>query len=112
MKLSYVQLGDDKEKRPVCFSLSAIEEIEEKFGGLDKMRDGLTKGKVKTITTVLEIMLRAGENYCKGMGIDCPPPLKCRPSDLIDVRDKSVVEQIFAAISADSERDIELSGKN
>ena len=111
MKLSYVQLGDG-EKRPVCFSLSAIEDIQDAFGGLDEMRDGLVSGKIKVINTVLEILLRAGEAYCKGMGIDCPPPLKCRPADLIDATDASIVTQIFEAINDDSERSIETQGKN
>lgn len=111
MKLSYIQLGDE-EKRPVCFSLSAIEDIEEAFGGLDAMQKQLVAGKVKAINTVLEIMLRAGEAYCKGMDIPCPPPLKCRPADLIDVRDGSIVHQIFDAIQGDTERDIETQRKN
>ena len=111
MKLSYIQLGQG-EKRPVCFSLSAIEDIEDAFGGLDAMQKALSEGKVKAINKVLEIMLRAGEAYCRGMGIDCPPPLKCRPADLIDVTDNTVVTQIFEAITGDTERSIETQGKN
>lgn len=110
MKLSYVQLGG--EKHPVCFSLSAIEAIEEEFGSLDEMRDGLTKGSVKAINSVLEIMLDAGRAYCNGMGIDCPPRLKCRPADLIDVSDTDVVKDIFAVMSGDSERSVEVRSKN
>lgn len=111
MKLSYIELGDG-EKRPVCFSLSAIEAIEEDFGSLDAMRDGLTNGSVKTINRVLEIMLEAGHNYCVGMGMDCPPRMKCRPADLIDVREDGVIKDIFAVISGDSERTVEVSSKN
>ena len=111
MKLSYIQLGEG-EKRPVCFSLSAIEDIEDAFGGLDQMQKALKAGKVKAINKVLEIMLRSGEAYCRGMDIPCPPPLKCRPSDLVDVRDNAIITQIFEAITADSERNIETQGKN
>ena len=111
MKLSYIKLGDG-EKRPVCFSLSAIEDIQDAFGGLDEMREGLTSGSIKPVNTVLEILLRAGEAYCKGMGIDCPPPLKCRPSDLIDATDTSIITQIIEAMTNDSERSIETQGKN
>lgn len=110
MKLSYVQLGG--EKHPVCFSLSAIESIEDEFGSLDTMRDGLAKGSVKAINTVLEIMLEAGRAYCLGMGMDCPPKLRCRPADLIDVTDTDVVKDIFAVISGDSERSVEVRSKN
>lgn len=111
MRVSYVLLGG--EKRPVCFSLSAVEELEDKYGSLDAMREELVKGSVKAINTVLEIMLRAGQNYCEAMGMDCPAPLKCRPGDLIDVSDSSVVNDIFSAMSADSERTVEVKqGKN
>ena len=111
MKLSYIQLGEG-EKRPVCFSLSAIEDIEDEFGSLDKMKESLLAGKVKAINKVLDIMLRAGEAYCRGMDIPCPPPLKCKPGDLVDVRDQSFVTQIFDAIKGDTERNIETQGKN
>ena len=110
MKLSYVQLGG--EKHPVCFSLSAIEAIEEEFGSLDEMREGLSKGSIKAINSVLEIMLDAGRAYCVGMGMEVPTKLKCRPSDLIDVTDSEVVHEIFAAISGDSERAVEVRSKN
>lgn len=110
MKLSYVQLGG--EKHPVCFSLSAIEEIEDEFGSLDQMREDLTNGKIKAINTVLEIMLNAGRAYCVGMGMECPPRLKCRPADLIDVTDSDVVKDIFAVIGGDSERTVEVRSKN
>ena len=111
MKLSYIQLGDG-EKRPVCFSLSAIEDIQDAFGDLDGMRDGIKSGSVKAINTVLEIIIRAGAAYCKGMGIDCPPPLKCRPADLIDATDSSIVSQIFDAMVNDAEREVETQRKN
>lgn len=110
MKLSYVQLGG--EKHPVCFSLSAIEDIEDEFGSLDQMREDLTNGKIKAINTVLEIMLNAGRAYCVGMGMECPPRLKCRPADLIDVTDSDVVKDIFAVIGGDSERSVEVRSKN
>ena len=111
MKISYIDLGD-KERRPVCFSLSAIEAIEDEFGSLDAMREALVAGKVKAINRVLEIMLDAGQKYCSAMGTECPLPLKCRPGDLIDVRDSSVISAIFDAIAGDSERAVEVKGKN
>ncbi len=111
MRISHIDLGDG-EKRPVCFSLSAIEAIEDEFGGLEAMREGLVAGKIKTINRVLEIMLDSGAKYCAAMGVDCPPPLKGRPGDLIDVRDGSVISAIFDAIAGDSERAVEVKGKN
>lgn len=110
MKLSYVQLGG--EKHPVCFSLSAIEAIEEEFGSLDNMREGLVGGKVKAINRVLEIMIDAGRAYCAAMDLKCPPKLKCRPGDLIDITDGDIVKDILGAMAADGERKIETKGKN
>lgn len=113
MRVSYVLLGG--EKRPVCFSLSAVEELEEEFGSLDAMREALVSGRVTAINRVLEIMLRAGNNYCEAMGLEHPAPLKCRPSDLIDVsdiRDGSVVTDIFAAMKNDTNRSVETTRKN
>lgn len=110
MRVSFVTLGG--EKRPVCFSLSAIEDIEERFGSLDAMREALTAGKVAAINAVLEIMLRAGRAYCEAMGENVPPPLKCRPGDLIDVTDTDIVHDIFAAMTSDSTRAVEVRSKN
>lgn len=110
MKLSYVQLGG--EKHPVCFSLSAIEAIEDEFGSLDAMRENLASGSIKAINSVLEIMLDAGRAYCIGMGMDCPPKLKCRPADLIDITDTDIVSDLFAVISGDTERTVEVRSKN
>lgn len=110
MKISYIELAGAR--HPVCFSLSAIEEIEDRFGGLDEMRKELTGGKVKAINAVLEIMMDAGRAYCKAMGMDLPDKLPCRPGDLIDVRDEAVVQQIFGAMSGDTGRTVEVRGKN
>lgn len=110
MKLSYVQLGG--ERQPVCFSLSAIEALEDRFGSLDAMQNSLTGGSVKAINSVLEIMIDAGRAYCKAMDLECPPPLKCRPGDLIGVDDKDIVTEIFSAIRTGTERKVEVKGKN
>lgn len=111
MKLSFIEIGG--EKRPVCFSLSAIEAIEDEFGSLDGMREALTAGKVSAINKVLETMLRAGRAYCEGTGTECPPPLKCRPGDLIDATDTEIVAQIFSAMTNDTGRTVEVkAGKN
>ena len=110
MKLHYLNIGG--EKRPACFSLSAVEEIEDEFGSLDKMVEDLNKGKVKTVGKVLDIMLKAGTAYCAGMGIECPPPLKCRAADIIDVTDADVIKEIFSVMNGDAERTVEVKGKN
>lgn len=110
MKVSYITIAG--EKHPVCFSLSAIEDIEEEFGSLDAMQKALGAGTVRAVNRVLEIMLKAGRAYCAGMGIECPPPLKCRPGDLIDVHDNAIIADIFSAMTDGSERAVETKGKN
>lgn len=111
MNISYIDLGVGG-KRPVCFSLAAAEEFEKEFGSLTDMNEALVNGKAAAINKILDIMFRAGTIYCNEVGMECPPPLKCRPADLIDVRDKTIVSQIFAALSQDSERTVEVKSKN
>lgn len=111
MKLSYIELNG--EQHPCCFSLSAIEEITDEFGSLDDMRKGLVGGNIRTISRVLEAILRAGRTYCETTGKECPPPLKCRPGDLIDATDASIVNQIIGAMTNDTSRAVETkAGKN
>lgn len=111
MKISYVELAGTN--HPVCFSLSAIEDIEDEFGSLEGMKTALTSGKVKAINRVLEIILRAGRAYCDGIGEDCPPPLRCRPGDLIGARDTEIITEILRAMRDDSDRAVEVKpGKN
>lgn len=107
MKLSYINLGEDIPPQPVCFSLGAIEALEDEFGSLEAMRQGLVDGKVKAINKVVEIMIDAGRAYCKGTGRTCPDPLPCRPADLIDISDSSIVSDLFSAMTSDSERKVE-----
>ena len=107
MKLSFINLGDGIPAQPVCFSLGAIEALEDEFGSLDAMRQSLVDGKVKSINKVVEIMIAAGRAYCKGTGRDCPEPLPCRPADLIDISDSSIVSELFAAMTNDSSRTVE-----
>lgn len=111
MKVNYVELAG--EKRPICFSVSAAEDIAEAFGGMDAMSKGLIKGDVKSISKVLEILLEAGQKYCAAMEIDCPAPLKCRPADILDINEASeIVNSIFETIKNDTERTVEVRSKN
>lgn len=114
MKISYIELLG--KKYPLVFSLAASEKISDAFGGFDKMQKSLTTtdtGKLaKTIDTMLSILMDAGQKYCKMAGIECPPPLDCRPADLIDISDPTAVSAIFTAISASNEREVEVVSKN
>lgn len=110
MKTGYVKLLG--EKHPLCFSLSATEEIVERFGGTGQMTDALTSAdtaqKLRAVDTVLEILMRAGRAYCAAVGEALPKPLPCRPADVIGIDEANeVVSRIFDTITADASRQIE-----
>ena len=115
MKVSYIELLG--EKHPLCFSLSATEEIVEEFGGTEQMTDAITGGdvltKLRAVDKVLDVLLRAGRRYCAAAGLEMPEkPLGCRPADVMDVSDPSAVQAIFSTISSDSARTITAAPKN
>lgn len=112
MKLHYIELLE--EKHPLCFSFAAAEELDEHFGGLDKMADELTskdiKRVAKAIDKVLTEMLKAGRIYAGAMGVDLPNPIRCRPSDLLSPKEGMALRAIFAAIKGDSARKVKIQG--
>lgn len=114
MKVSYIELLN--KRYPLCFSLAASEKISDEFGGFEEMQQQLSgkdTGKLaKAIDKVLMILMDAGQTYCKMAGIECPPPLECRPADLIDISDPESIRAIFSAISTSNEREVEVASKN
>ena len=100
-------------KRPVVFSMRAVKNIQDAFGGMEKMSEGVIDRDIGIVSRVLEILLDAGQAYCEGTGTECPPPLKCPPADIMDISEtQAAVEMIFEVIKADSERTVEVSSKN
>ena len=114
MKISYIELAGGK--HPLCFSLSATEEICNAFGDTDKMADAITKGsdaeKIKAIDKVLTILLAAGRRYCEAVGMELPPAIKGRPADVIDITSSTAIEAIFDTLKADTERTVVAQSKN
>jgi len=86
MKVTYIELLG--ERHPLCFSLAASEALDESFGGLDRMTQALSSGSLsqtaKAVDTVLQILMKAGRVYCGARGDELPPPLPCRPADLLE----------------------------
>ena len=114
MKVTYLTLQG--EKHPLCFSLSATEELISTFGDLDRMKaelfgNDLAK-KIRASVTVLDILLRAGRRYAETMGEPLPPQIKGSVADLIDGSDKTAITAIFGTIEAGSEREVETKQKN
>lgn len=114
MRVSYIELLG--EKHPMCFSLSASEELSSEFGGLEKMQNALESKDIAQVASavdkVLVCLLKAGRIYVGATGGELPAELTCRPADLIDVTDGEAVKAIFTAISADTTRTVETKQKN
>lgn len=115
MKVTYIELAN--QKHPLCFSLAASEKLTKAFGGLDKMADGLTGNadesrSVDSVDTILRILLDAGRIYTAACGEELPPKIPCRPSDLIDVRDTTIMQTIMEAMSEGTKREVEIEIKN
>lgn len=113
MRTGYIELAG--EKHPLCFSLSAIEDVCEEFGSVESMRDALTSADVganlHAIDSVLTILLKAGRNYARAMGQNLPPELPCRPADVIDPSDTGVIQAIFDTITDGSKHDVDVKVK-
>lgn len=114
MKITYATfLGREY---PMVFSLSAAEQIEEKFGGLEGLQAALSTRSFADMARVVDdafgILMDAGREYCRVAGLDCPEALPCRPSALIDMSDPEGLKLIFAAINGDSRREVEVREKN
>ena len=114
MRVSYIELLG--EQHPMCFSLTASEELSSEFGGLEKMQNALESRDIaqvaKAVDKVLACLLKAGRIYVGATGGQLPAELPCRPADLIDVTDGEAVRAIFTAISADTARTVETKTKN
>ena len=113
MKVSYIKLLD--RDYPLCFSLTASQELAEAFGGLDKMSKELASSDMakmcKAVNVTLNALMKAGRIYAGAIGRECPEPLPCEPCDVIDMTDPESIKAIFAAINGDTERSVETKKK-
>lgn len=112
MKVQHIELLG--KKYPLCFSLAVAEELDEHFGGLDKMADELTSKDIKKVAratdVVLVAMMKAGRIYAGAMGEEVPPPIPCKPSDLLDPREGRAISAIFTAVKSDGARKVRTQG--
>ena len=113
MKIGYIKLAG--EKHPLCFSLSATEEICEKFGDLSGMGEALDSKneatRLNAVDSVLSILMKAGRRYCEVIGEELPPPLPCRPADVLGVFAKDAIEAIHETIGNGKARTVEAKPK-
>lgn len=114
MKVSYIELLG--EKHPMCFSLAASERIDEEFGSVDAMLDELHSKELRRIAKaadkVIQILMHAGRIYMSALGEPLPPPIPCRPADLIAVTDQESIQAIFSTMKEDSAQEVVTEPKN
>lgn len=114
MRISYIELLG--EKHPLCFSLSATEEMCKEFGSIEAMTVAMDSDnmgeKLSAIDTILTILMKAGRRYCTAIGEDMPQPLKCRPADIISIDDAKIISGIKQAMLDDTDRTVEVQEKN
>ena len=110
MRLKYITLRD--EQHPLCYNLSAVEEICEEFGSLDAMREAVSdgSGQLTAIGKLLRCLLAGGRAYCQEMEIELPRPIR-NPAALIDVTDPDTVRAIFSTINEDKKTTVEAQSK-
>lgn len=98
---------------PICFSGAAIEDIVAAFGGMEAMSEGLLGQDITVVGKVITILINAGSEYCRMMDLEYPPTPKGRIMALVGIKEmKDMVEQIFTAMTEDSERSVEVRSKN
>lgn len=116
MKVTYIELAGNR--HPLCFSLAVSEKLDEAFGGLENMQEELDSRQISRISRAVDVVLtalmEAGRVYLTACGEEAalPPRLTCRPVDLLDVRDNSVIKTVMTAIKGDSGREVEIVTKN
>lgn len=103
MKTTFINLLG--EEHPLCFSLSAVNEINDEFGSLSAM----DYNNLSHLSKLLTILLKAGRRYYKASGREdeLPKEIKGDVFDLMDATDPDSIAAIFAAINSDSEREVE-----
>lgn len=114
MRVNYIELAG--KKYPMCFSMSATEDICDAFGSTEAMFEAVgaadVKRRLQAFDTVLGILMRAGRKYCQLMGEEVPDELPCRPADVIDMSDPDAMTTLFSTISGDAETKVETVSKN
>lgn len=96
----------------MALSMSAIERIEEEFGGVEKMSEALTYNEsmglsalVKPMERAYDILLEAGRVLVSCQGGDVPEKLPARIADFMGIAEAQ--QLIGEVIQAGSEREVE-----
>lgn len=114
MKVGHIEL--EGVQHPLCFSLAAADELEEAFGSMEAMEEALTSDSIRVFAramdTTMAALMKAGRIRAAAVGEELPPPITCRPIDLIGVNDNRAIIAIYQTIKRDSDTTVEVAGKN
>ena len=112
MELRHIELLG--EKHPLCFSMSAAQNLTRHFGSMEEMGEQILNEDVSVrraaVVDVLTEMIRAGRVYAKAMGYDVPRQIPCDIADIIEPDTVPLVGLILSVLRRDSSRDVEIEG--
>lgn len=102
------------EQHPLCFSMTAAQNLTEKFGSLQAMGEQLMSDDVsirrEAINDALMELLRAGRVYAKAKGENIPPEIPCKVADILPPDTATPVALIVSVMAADAKREVEVEG--
>lgn len=109
-----VRVEIDEREYILCCPISVMKELNEHFGGIEKIDELFNYGDLSTIVDesmwILSTFMRAGERYAEKNGIECSEALTveqlqdvCDIETLFDLR-----ESLFEIMSASTKQEIEL----
>lgn len=116
MELHYIELLGDKQ--PMCFSMTAAQNLTRHFGSIEEMGEQLMNEDVSirrdAINDALAELIRAGRAYAKAKGDPLPPELPCAVADVVGPETVPLVTLILNVLKRDSAREVEIeeTGKN
>ena len=112
MELRYIELLG--EKHPLCFSMSAAQNLTRHFGSMEEMGEQIMNEDVSVrraaVVDVIAEMIRSGRVYAKAMGYDVPNPIPCDIADILEPDTVPLVGLILSVLRRDSSRDVEIEG--
>lgn len=107
-----LKVGDKEVKLPASFSANAFEKLGEEFSSITEWVERLKAADFKAVSAAADLVVQSGYIACEAVGIECPPRIKCRPSDLISPADEEIIAEIFSIIKDHMKRNVEVSSKN
>ena len=114
MNIHYLELAGNR--YPMCYSASAAIMLDEQFGGVEniskKLNQKASVGEVaKTVVGIADVLVRAGMEYSRLVGLETPAVLQGSIGNLISMDDTDTVRSIMAVIMGDSKREVEVEEK-